>query len=134
MIGIDTSVLVRYFTGDDVAQAALARRLVEQTLSAQQPGHVSLVALAELVWVLRRRYAASRDEVSLAIETLMTTPALRVQDEDAVWRAVDEYDAGGVEFADALIASVDRCHGCHQTMTFDRKASRLGVMTLLQAQ
>ncbi|CAN5275649.1 type II toxin-antitoxin system VapC family toxin [soil metagenome] len=132
MIGIDTNVLVRYVAQDDATQAAIATRFIEETLSREQPGHISLVALAELVWVLRTRYDASRPEIARTLEVLLTAPRLRVQDEAAVWIAVDEYDAGPADFADALIAALGRVHGCSHTVTFDRKATRITGMTLLQ--
>lgn len=132
MIGIDTNVLVRYITQDDPVQAALARRFVERTISPERRGHVSLVVLAELVWVLRTRYGASRDEIASAVEELLADPRLCVQEEDAVWRAVDEYDLEGVDFADALIAAIDREQGCTHTVTFDKAALKIAGMTLLQ--
>ena len=132
MIGIDTNVLVRYITQDDPVQAALARRFVERTISPERCGHVSLVVLAELVWVLRTRYGASRDEIASAVEELLADPRLCVQEEDAVWRAVDEYDLEGVDFADALIAAIDREQGCTHTVTFDKAALKIAGMTLLQ--
>lgn len=132
MIGIDTNVLVRYITQDDPAQAALARRFVEKTISPERPGHVSLVVLAELVWVLRTRYGASRGEIVGAVEELLADPRLCLQEEDAVWRAVDEYELESVDFADALIAAIDREQGCTHTVTFDKAALRIAGMTLLQ--
>lgn len=132
MIGIDTNVLVRYITQDDPVQAALARRFVERTISPERRGHVSLVVLAELVWVLRTRYGASRGEIACAVEELLADPRLCVQEEDAVWRAVDEYDLEGVDFADALIAAIDREQGCTHTVTFDKAAPKIAGMTLLQ--
>jgi predicted nucleic-acid-binding protein len=124
LIGIDTSVLVRHFTQDDAEQAAIAGRFL--------PGHVSLVALAEMSWVLRSRYKTRRDEIITIIESLLTAPNLRVQDEHAVWAALDDCDNSKVGVADALIAAVDRLHGCSHTVSFDAQASRTSGMTLLR--
>ena len=132
MIGIDTNVLVRYVTQDDSVQAPIARRFIEKTISAERPGHVSLVTLAEFVWVLRTRYNASRDEIVTAVEELLADPRLIVQDENAVWRAVDDYDFDSVDFADALIAAVNREHGCSHTVTFDKAAAKIEGLALLQ--
>ena len=130
MIGIDTNILVRYFTDDDAEQATAARVLLQRKLTLDQPGFVSLVTLAELAWVLRTSYSASRDEVISAIETLMTAPQLKIQDEDAVWLALDHCDEPGVGVADALIAAIGERHGCTHTLTFDRKAARIQGMQL----
>ena len=132
MIGIDTSVLVRHFTQDDAEQAAIAGRFLLRELSNDRPGHVSLVALAEMSWVLRSRYKTARDEIITIIESLLVAPSLRVQDENAVWAALDECESSKVGVADALIAAVDRLHGCSHTVSFDAKAARVSGMTLLR--
>ncbi len=131
MIGIDTNVLVRFFADDDAEQGAAARRLLNQDLNPGRPGFVSLVTLTELAWVLRSRYSASRDDVISAIETLLVAPQLKVQDDDAVWLALDHCDEPGIAVADALIAALGRHHGCTHTMTFDRRAARIDGMALL---
>lgn len=131
MIGIDTHVLVRYFTQDDSKQFALVRRFLKERLHEDAPGHVSLVVLAELVWVLISRYSASRDEIVAVLEGLLADSRLRVQDAMAVWAAVDEFEATSVDFADALIVAVDREHGSERTVTLDRRAARIEGMELL---
>ncbi len=50
MIGLDSNVLVLYFM-QDAKKAAKANTLIE-SLSADKPGFISLIALVELVWVL----------------------------------------------------------------------------------
>ena len=132
MIGIDTNILVRYITQDDARQAALAVRFIEGTLSAAEPGHASLVTLAELAWVLRSNYAATPEEVAGAMTLLLTDARFVVQAKSAVWAALDMYRDGGVDFGDTLIAALDRDAGCARTMTFDTKATRIPGMTLLR--
>ena len=51
MTGLDANVLVRYIMQDDPRQSPKATRLVE-SLTSEQPGFVSLVAVVERVWVL----------------------------------------------------------------------------------
>ncbi|MEO7007770.1 MAG: PIN domain-containing protein [Caldimonas sp.] len=131
MIGVDTNVLVRYFAQDDPKQFARVRRFLEERLREDAPGHVSLVVLVELVWVLVSRYGASRDEVVVVVEELLADSRLRVQDAMAVWAAVDEFEATSADFADALIVAVDREHGCERTVTLDRRAARIEGMELL---
>ena len=133
MIGIDTNVLVRYFTQDDPVQGPLAQRFVLHTLSPENRGHVSLVCLAELVWVLNSRYRVSIEVIVDAISKLLVDARFLVQDARAVWAALDAYQQGLAEFADALIAALDRQHGCLHTVTFDQRAARLPGMVLLES-
>ena len=51
MIGLDTNVLVRYIMQDDAKQSLKATKLME-SLTVDEPGFVSLVAVVKLGWVL----------------------------------------------------------------------------------
>ena len=64
MIGLDTNVVIRYLTQDDPKQATIATRLMEKTLSSGEPGFISLVVLAEVVWVLVSLYSVDRAGVA----------------------------------------------------------------------
>ena len=59
MIGLITNVLVRYIMQDDAKQSALATRVLE-SLTAESPGFVPLVAAVELAWVLSSAYELGR--------------------------------------------------------------------------
>ena len=76
MTGLDSNVLVRYFTRDDEAQARAARKFIERAIGVGERLHVSLVALAELAWVLRSRYKVKRNEVSTLVESCVSKPAM----------------------------------------------------------
>ncbi|MDE2398162.1 MAG: type II toxin-antitoxin system VapC family toxin [Burkholderiales bacterium] len=131
MIGVDTNVLVRYFSDDDPKQAPRAAQFIERELRPDRRGFVSLVTLAEVVWVLRSRYEARADELTGLLTQMLCDPRLCLQDEDAVWLALDLFQQDGVDLADALIAAVHRRHGCEHTMTFDTRAARIPGMKLL---
>ena len=47
MIGLDTNVLLRYLVQDGGSQARAAERVID-TMTKDEPGFVSLVALAEI--------------------------------------------------------------------------------------
>ena len=132
MIGIDTNVLLRYLTQDDARQSRVATRFVEEQLTQVNPGHVSLVTVAETAWVLESRFAASQAEVVDLVSHLMSDPRFVVQDQRAVWLALEAVERSAVDFPDALIAFVNREHGCTNTVTFDAKAARIPGMTLLR--
>ncbi len=54
MIGLDTNVLIRYLAQDDPVQSAKATEIIERQLTEESPGFVSVVAMAEIAWVLER--------------------------------------------------------------------------------
>ena len=133
MIGLDTNVLVRYVTQDDPAQSRLVARTLDARVTLEQPGFVCIVTVIELVWVLQAHYSASREDIAVAIEELLSDARFRVQHESAVWRALDEFSlTSSTDFADALIAALGQEQGCKTTLTFDKKAARIPGMELLK--
>lgn len=134
MIGLDTNVLARYLTQDDVRQAALASQLIEKDLSIARPGFVSLVVLAELCWVLSHLYSATMDELVDMMNDLLNTPQIRLERREVVQAAIRRFGHGKSRKAglvDALIAAIAHSEGCSSTVTFDKAAVRAGGMTLL---
>jgi predicted nucleic-acid-binding protein len=124
VIGLDSNVLVRYVAQDEPRQATRASRLLEEELTADRPGFVSLVALAETAWVLESVYAADRPTILRVVRGLLGAANVRVQESEAVALAADDVESTAIDFADALIARVARSHGCAHTLTFDRRAAR----------
>ncbi len=131
MIGLDTNILVRYFAQDDPVQSRKATVLMEQRLTEQSPGFVSIVALAETVWVLERVYRLKKQEIAIVIERILGADALLVEHEAEVATALTAVWEGRGSFADALIAALNAQAGCSRTLTFDRKALRLPGFELL---
>ena len=130
MIGLDTNVLVRYLAQDDPGQSARANQLMEDELSADEPGYVGLVVLAETTWVLRRLYRATADEIQETVADLLGTSQIVIENRTAVTRALTTSRDGNCAFTDALIAASAAGAGCTKVVSFDRGAVRAG-MTLL---
>ena len=125
MIGIDTNILVRYLTQDDVAQSAKATEIMEEQLSTANPGFVSVVAMTEMVQVLDRAYRLTVQEIAAAIERMLQVEVLVIENEQEVFAAMIALKQGRGAFSDALIAELGPKAGCSYTLTFDKKALRL---------
>jgi predicted nucleic-acid-binding protein len=125
MIGLDTNILVRYFTQDDAVQSQKATDILEGELTAAEPGFVSVVAMVETVWVLERTYDFSDQEIAAALESMLQADGLLVENEREVFTAMIALKNGLGSFADALIAELGARAGCLYTLTFDQKALRL---------
>jgi predicted nucleic-acid-binding protein len=131
MIGLDTNVLVRYFAQDDVVQSPKANVLIE-SLSAEQPGYITQVALIEVVWVLSKLYGSRREDIGQVVETLLRTKELVVESSETVWKALRIFVSSSADFADCLIERA--CHDaqCEYTATFDAKAARSAGLKLIK--
>ncbi len=125
MIGLDTNIVVRYLTQDDPVQSRRATQIIEQHLDADEPGFISVVTIAEIVWVLDRIYDLAGQEIATVVERLLQADTLLVQNEQQVFTAVESLKARKGSFADALIGALGQWAGCSATLTFDRKASKL---------
>ena len=130
MTGLDTNVLVRYVMQDDPRQSPRATRLIE-SLSAEEPGFVPVVALVELVWVLAGSYALDRTQVATVLDTLLRSKELIVDRAELVTQALQRFSAGSADFADALIERIAHAAGCTTTMSFDTGAVKTASMTLV---
>jgi len=125
MIGLDTNVLVRYLVQDDPIQSTKATEIIEKRLSAETPGFVSIVAMVETVWVLDRAYGLAAKEIAAAVERMLQTEVLVVENEQEVFTAMTTLKDGCGSFSDAIIAALGSKAGCSFTLTFDQKALRI---------
>ena len=125
MIGFDTNVIVRDLTQDDPVQSPKATELIERGLTEEEPGFVSVVAMAETAWVLERVYGRTAEGIAAVIERLLAVEVLVVESEQEVFTAMIAVKEGRDSFADALIGALGARAGCSHTVTFDQQALRL---------
>jgi predicted nucleic-acid-binding protein len=129
MIGLDTNVLVRFLTHDDPAQTPVAIKLM-RSLSPSSPGFVSLVALAELTWVLASLYKLEKSEVELVVENLLRSDALVLEQSEIVWQALRKFKICNARFSDCLLERCGHAAECLYTFTFDKRAVAAGMRLL----
>jgi len=130
MIGLDTNVLLRFFLQDDLRQSPRSTALLD-SLSPQNPGYISIVTLAELVWVFDRTYGKSRNEIGAFLRGLLESNDLVLEKYDAVSQAFRKFESSNADFSDCLIERLCASAGCSQTMTFDVGAAKSAGMVLL---
>lgn len=128
MIALDTNVLVRYLVQDDPIQSKAAMDFVEETLTEDAPGFLSVIVLCEVIWVLEDCYKVKRQLVVSIIEGFLSSRQL-VLESAGVVRAALRHE--GVDVSDAIIHEIGRSRGCDRTVTFDRSFSRLDGVELL---
>jgi predicted nucleic-acid-binding protein len=130
VIGLDTNVLLRFFTQDDTVQSPIADKLID-SLSAGNPGWVALATILEFVWVMTSKKRAGRVAVSVSLDRLLMLDTVIVEQAAVVASAVRQFRSTSADFADCLIAASARAAGCTRTVTFDRVAARDAGMELL---
>ena len=125
MSGLDTNILVRYFAQDDPVQSKKATEIIEGRLTEENPGFVSVVVMAEMVWVLDRAYRLADAAIAMVIERTLQADVFVVESEPQVFAAMIALREGLGSFADALIGALGAKAGCSVTLTFDQRALRL---------
>ena len=130
MIGVDTSVIVRYLTGTPVDQAARATAVMD----AEHEIGISLIALVETAHVLRTQYGVPRADVVTTLIDLVARErivTLELSKPDVLEALVLARSFPSSPIPDALIAAAARALGAVPVFTFDRDLGRLGTPVAL---
>jgi predicted nucleic-acid-binding protein len=123
-------VIVRFLTHDDSAQAAAAVRVMK-SLTSDSPGFLSLIVIAEMVWVLKISYHFTNKEIALALEGLLRSKELVIERAEIVSHALHKFRYGHAGFTDCLIERCGHAADCEHTVTFDKKAASGAGMRLI---
>ncbi|HXR78406.1 MAG TPA: type II toxin-antitoxin system VapC family toxin [Bryobacteraceae bacterium] len=120
MRAIDTNVLVRLITRDDPRQAASADAFIEKG------AWVSILALAEAMWVLATVYERSAADLATAIDMLLNHRDLTLQDPEVVAAALELFRSRpALGFSDCLMLQLARKAGRLPLGTFDRGLAKV---------
>jgi predicted nucleic acid-binding protein len=126
VIGVDTSVLVRYLVGTPPAQARRAARLID---GEDQIG-LSVVALAECAHVLRTQYGIDQRDILDSLIGLVQRENVRVTDartDILVTTLVRARGMPGRPIPDALIVGAALTADAVPLATFDAEQGRYGI-------
>lgn len=132
MPALDTNVLVRYIVADDAAQFAAAKRLIRRCVSEGRSLFVPVTVVLELEWVLRASFGFGKDEVMLALSSLLSAAEVSFESEHAVEVALQLFREGKAEFADGLHIALAAQAGEQPLWTFDRGAAKVSGARLLR--
>lgn len=99
MVILDTSVLVRYFTGDDKKKALLVAKL----LASDENLLILDVVFIELEYVLMKLYRASRAQMLEGYQFLVSQSNITVSKE--IQQAIETYSKITLSMADCVIAA-----------------------------
>ncbi len=113
MLAIDTNVVVRYLTGDDPVQAALAKAVIER-----REVFVCTTILLETEWVLRGAYGFPAAAIVASLTAFAGLPHVTLEDPDLAAQALS-WTQSGMDFADAVHLARSVHH--EGFLTFDRR-------------
>jgi predicted nucleic-acid-binding protein len=131
MIGLDTNLLIRYLTKDDVAQYAKVERLIDQAVARDERLLINSAVLCEVTWVLDAAYGYSRAEIAHALERILQTAEFEIERAEEARQALRDFTTTRAGFADAFIGRINRTLGAEHTATFDRGLKALDTFSVL---
>lgn len=120
MRAVDTNVLVRLLTRDDVKQVRAGEAFIAKG------AWVSHLAVAEATWVLASVYECDSEAIARAVDMLLSHEHLTLQDPDVVAAAVARFRKHSrVGFSDCLMVEVASKAGHLPLGTFDRDLAKV---------
>lgn len=123
---VDTSVTIRYLTGDPPEMAVKAAQLIEKSTAL----YLTETAIGETAFVLRRVYGLSRVEVVDLIVDLLQRENIYVHNMDkgiTITALLRCRPSGRVSIGDALIWAAVRDTGPSVVYSFDRRFPADGI-------
>lgn len=120
MRAVDTNVLVRLVVRDEPRQVAAAENFVSNG------AWVSLLVLAEVMWVLDSVYELERTRIATAVEMLLCHKDLTIQDAEVVDAALRDFRKHPkVGFSDCLLLETAKKAGHSPLGTFDKALGKV---------
>lgn len=113
MLAVDTNVIVRYLTGDQVEQFAKAKALIDS-----EELFVCTTVLLETEWVLRSVYGFGRVRIVEALHAFAGLPRVALEEPALAAKALG-WMASGMDFADAM--HLVKAEGCEAFISFDQR-------------
>ncbi|MBI4357639.1 MAG: type II toxin-antitoxin system VapC family toxin [Gammaproteobacteria bacterium] len=96
MIAVDTNVIVRLITADDIKQAEKAK-----ILFGKHSIFITKTVLLETEWVLRAAYKTQKKKIHQSFLRLLGLPNVEIESQTEIKMALKWYEQG-LDFADAL--------------------------------
>ena len=118
---VDTNVLIRHLTGDPVEVATRATSY----LRTETELLVTDLVVAETVYVLESFYETPREQVAVALRSLIALASIEMVDSALLLRALEVYEIDRIDFAEAYLVASAESTGVNRIASFDRSIDRV---------
>ncbi len=124
---VDTDVIIRLLTGDDLDKQAAAKALFEQVEQGTLDVAAPVTVIADAVYVLSSRtlYHLPRAQVSALLTPLVRLPHFHVKNRRLVLRALALYATTNLDFGDLFIVASMQQAGSTIVYSYDRGFDRI---------
>ena len=125
-VWVDANILLRLFTGEPEAQAAKAAALTEKASKGHVLLRISLITVAEIVWVLHRFYKFPASTIAATLSEFLCSDGVAIESREPLLEALALMAREKVDFGDALLA-VQAKASDEPVASFDADFNHLGV-------
>lgn len=119
---LDTNVLVRFLVGDNIAQKEKAAQWFKEAEQGNRAIVITPLVIAETSFVLESFYKLPRDEITNALEVIVSQRWLDIR-ERALLVHLWSFYRKGLHFVDSYLRAWVSVHGS-ELMTFDKKLKK----------
>jgi predicted nucleic-acid-binding protein len=118
---VDTNVIIRHLTGDPAEMATKATSYFRTETELL----VTDLVVAETVYVLESFYETPREQVAVALRSLIALAAVETVDSALLLRALEVYEIDRIDFAEAYLVASAESTGVNRIASFDRSIDRV---------
>ena len=87
---------------------------------------------AETVYVLESFYATPREQVAVALRSLLAFDSVVSVDRPLLLRATEVYETERIDFAEAYLVACAECTGVGRVASFDRSLDRVRTISRVE--
>lgn len=116
MIRLDSNYILRYLVNDDKNMANIAEDVIND-----KNVYISNEVLAEVVYVLRGVYKASKEKIFLDLSELINFENIYTSNKAIIQKALKIYKDKNLDFVDCLLCSYSEID---EILTFDKKLNK----------
>ena len=128
---IDSNVILRYLTQEPPKIAEKALKVFTDAKNGRLILLITLLTLAEVVWVLESFYGHSKKQISETLTQFILCEGLEVESLDLMMGSLKLYQEKNIDFADAILASQTLRKGPPSIYSFDHHFNRIPGITVL---
>jgi predicted nucleic acid-binding protein len=131
MIFLDTNIILRYLTRDDIGKAERCHELLQKASRGEAQLFTSESVIAEVVYVLSspRLYHLPPDKAAAMLRPIIAVLALKPAVKQLYLRALGLYATHHIDFEDALSVAHMEQQGITEIMSYDQHFDRVDSVT-----
>jgi len=131
---LDTNVLLRYLTKDDVSKAKRALDLLLRVEQGEEKVITSSLVIFETIFTLQRFYRLPRQEIKKLVLPIISLRGLYLPDKKVYYQAFDLYVTQNISFVDAYNAAYMLSERLSDIYSWDTDFDKIEGITRLEPE